>query len=164
MNKTCTKCRQTKPIEEFGVYKRSPDGHKPRCKVCYREDNNNAYAELPDDKKVTRYEKAKQWVSSHREKMTEWQRSWRRSHPEKTYQINQKYYESNPEIVQAHRAVAYAVNRKRIQPADSFVCSACKTKQAQDYHHYMGYAKEHRLDVIPLCRACHRKIDSHIVT
>jgi hypothetical protein len=26
------------------------------------------------------------------------------------------------------------------------------------YHHYLGYAPEHRLTVVPLCGSCHRSI------
>src|SRR5687768_17162817 len=35
MTKTCTKCREEKPIEEFGVLRRARDGRQPRCKPCH---------------------------------------------------------------------------------------------------------------------------------
>jgi hypothetical protein len=36
-SKTCRKCRERLPIDEFSRDKRSPDGHAPRCKNCRRE-------------------------------------------------------------------------------------------------------------------------------
>jgi 5-methylcytosine-specific restriction endonuclease McrA len=32
--KTCTKCGETKPLEDFHRHAPSPDGRKPRCKGC----------------------------------------------------------------------------------------------------------------------------------
>jgi hypothetical protein len=37
MEKTCTKCGCTKPIEEFYKDKQKPDGHRPDCKACNNE-------------------------------------------------------------------------------------------------------------------------------
>lgn len=34
--KTCTKCGETKNIEEFGVRRRSKDGRNNHCKDCIR--------------------------------------------------------------------------------------------------------------------------------
>lgn len=35
--KTCIRCKQTKPITEFGRLKNTKDGMNPRCKSCLRE-------------------------------------------------------------------------------------------------------------------------------
>ncbi len=35
------------------------------------------------------------------------------------------------------------------------ICVDCG-EPADDYHHHNGYEPEHWLDVIPLCRTCHR--------
>lgn len=37
--KTCSKCGETKPLDEFHRLTRSKDGHQSRCKLC-----NRAYA------------------------------------------------------------------------------------------------------------------------
>jgi hypothetical protein len=34
MEKTCTKCKETKPVSEFHKYSRAKDGHNPHCKTC----------------------------------------------------------------------------------------------------------------------------------
>lgn len=35
--KTCTKCKETKPLSEFHNDKRNPDGYHSWCKDCIRE-------------------------------------------------------------------------------------------------------------------------------
>lgn len=35
------------------------------------------------------------------------------------------------------------------------ICSMCNEVNKLDAHHHKGYSKEHRLDVIWLCRTCH---------
>ena len=35
-------------------------------------------------------------------------------------------------------------------------CTGCGA-QAAEYHHHKGYAPEHRLDVVAVCRSCHRR-------
>ena len=37
MSKTCTKCGETKPLDDFHRDKRSPDGRRSDCKECGRE-------------------------------------------------------------------------------------------------------------------------------
>jgi hypothetical protein len=36
--KTCSKCKQEKPLDEFGKQTRSKSGYRSWCKVCHRED------------------------------------------------------------------------------------------------------------------------------
>ena len=32
--KTCTKCKETKPVSEYNKLTKSPDGYKAQCKPC----------------------------------------------------------------------------------------------------------------------------------
>lgn len=41
--KTCIRCKQTKPITEFGRLKSTEDGMNPRCKSCLREYARSSY-------------------------------------------------------------------------------------------------------------------------
>lgn len=34
--KACSRCKQTKPITEFGIHKKTLDGHYSQCLVCHR--------------------------------------------------------------------------------------------------------------------------------
>lgn len=37
-HKTCNKCKETKPLDQFRNMKRSPDGKQYRCRACQNED------------------------------------------------------------------------------------------------------------------------------
>ena len=41
--KTCTKCKQEKPMKEFSWDKSQRDGHYPQCKTCVREYGRRRY-------------------------------------------------------------------------------------------------------------------------
>jgi hypothetical protein len=41
--KVCCACEETKPLSEFGSWKKSKDGLQPKCKKCKREYDNNYY-------------------------------------------------------------------------------------------------------------------------
>ena len=55
--KTCTKCGETKPLEEFGVHKLMRDGLRNHCKICHCTAVKAAYAKDPE--KVR--ERARAW-------------------------------------------------------------------------------------------------------
>lgn len=42
--KTCSKCGETKPLEEFCRDRSKPDGHRPDCRACQRRQNREGYA------------------------------------------------------------------------------------------------------------------------
>ncbi len=56
----------------------------------------------------------------------------------------------------AMTAVYLAIRRGELLPVKSRTCADCGC-QASNYHHDKGYAVEHRLSVVPLCRGCHMK-------
>lgn len=55
----------------------------------------------------------------------------------------------------AHKAVTLAIYHKTLPKASECACTHCE-KTAGDYHHHNGYDEQHWLDVIPLCKSCHR--------
>lgn len=50
--KTCSNCKQTKPITFFSKYKRSKDGYDYRCKECSKQ-SNKAWCDNNWDKKMS---------------------------------------------------------------------------------------------------------------
>jgi 5-methylcytosine-specific restriction endonuclease McrA len=34
--KACSRCKQTKPINEFGIHRKTADGHYSQCQICRR--------------------------------------------------------------------------------------------------------------------------------
>lgn len=57
----------------------------------------------------------------------------------------------------AHAAVARAVAAGRLVRPEA--CSACGRRGLLlDSHHYLGYQRQHWLDVVWLCRSCHMRL------
>ena len=67
-----------------------------------------------------------------------------------------RFYLRNPERSNIKNAVHYAVIIGKLPHLNTLQCHFCPAK-AEQYHHHLGYEPEHRLDVIPVCRICHRK-------
>lgn len=57
----------------------------------------------------------------------------------------------------AQRAVIRAVLKGEMPAAADQACARCG-RPAAHLHHHHGYEEGHRLDVVPLCRSCHRLI------
>lgn len=57
---------------------------------------------------------------------------------------------------QARLYVTHAIERHGMPKASTLLCVDCN-KQARDYDHYKGYARENWLIVKPVCRSCHFK-------
>jgi len=35
--KACSRCKQVKPLSEFGIHRKTADGHYSQCLICHRE-------------------------------------------------------------------------------------------------------------------------------
>ena len=57
---------------------------------------------------------------------------------------------------QASEAVRQAIKQGFLAPANQRRCSKCGMS-ADHYHHYLGYAQIHHLDVLPMCVSCHQQ-------
>ena len=72
MHKTCTKCKCSKVVQEFGNLLRSSDGLNHRCKVC--------------DRKAT-----KKWRDANKEAHTRMCTAWKQRNPDYAKQHAAKY-------------------------------------------------------------------------
>jgi hypothetical protein len=59
----------------------------------------------------------------------------------------------------ANYAVRTAVKEGRLPRANTRTCAECGAP-AHHYHHHRGYAEEHWLAVIALCRPCHPRVEA----
>ena len=66
-----------------------------------------------------------------------------------------------PEKVIARRILHAMINKGNMPRADTLLCRRCG-KQAILYHHYLGYAPEHAIYVVPLCQHCHTFVHHHL--
>lgn len=70
--------------------------------------------------------------------------------------IAQRHARRFPEKRKAKDTIQNEVKRGRMPRATELVCANCGSA-AEHYHHHLGYAKKHWLDVIPVCAKCHRQ-------
>jgi len=134
--KTCTKCGETKPIEDYHRNKKSLDGHLTFCKACRQVQGCKDRARNPDiyREQMRRHSKAsyKRNAASHAQKRRD-------------------YYNKFPEKKKAHRAVSYALESGKLKRLS---CEVCGKEKAHAHHE--NYSKP--LDVIWLCSVHHSEI------
>ena len=88
--KTCTKCGETKPLDQFSKDRRSKDGCQLKCKSC-----NRAY------------------YLANRERIAKRDEAYRKANQEKIAQRNRAYYEANRERISEQSRAYYRANALR---------------------------------------------------
>lgn len=135
--KRCSTCKTLKSATPLHFYRDKKKGLSSQCKVC-----KNAYTKTPKGRLVKR-EKYKKWAHTD-------------SGRQATQRVRRKRYKTTPEKQKAKAAVYLAVTNGDLPHVTCCACSLCGNN-AHEYHHW-SYDHAHWLDVIPLCRSCHRKI------
>lgn len=166
--KYCSRCGQTKNITEFCKDRQTKSGLACYCRACHKMraakylakpltklhrkrysktyyhrnrakiiEQTQEYHKTPKGKEVARLAYAKWQASEHGR---HWRKAWCKSHPD---------------IVRAAWALKCAIRTGKI--ARSMYCQSCNSPCRTDAHHHKGYAKEHWLDIIWLCRRCHAR-------
>ena len=91
--KVCSKCKEEKPITEFGKDKGRKDGRKYNCKVCRRESQKKYYEDNQEKERA----RIKKYKEDNREKISAWRKKYYEENPEKVRASQKKYYEENLE-------------------------------------------------------------------
>lgn len=153
--KQCSKCKEVKPISEFYKDRAQKSGYRPSCKACKRkyqqsdagkESIRRYYRKHPD--KIATYRRKYQKTEAFRDAIHRFART------EKGKACKKRLYWKHIDKIRARSAVGSAVKKSTIPAAQTLRCVHCP-KPATEYHHHLGYAKEHWLDVIPVCLPCH---------
>ena len=155
--KTCTKCKQEKDLVEFHIDRSKKDGHRPDCRTCCNE-RLREYGQTNQGKTVrNRYQHSKAGKAA----LKRYQQSKRGKKAFNRYRISDKckkaqkrYHIRHPEYHKAQSAVMVAVRAGRLPRPNTLQCHY-GPHTAQEYHHHLGYASEHLLDVVPACKSCH---------
>ena len=136
VTKQCNKCNTIKSLFEFHKQAGCKDGHLNYCKVC-RNKQKGDYKKTDTGKRANiRYKQTPKGKAC-------------------AIRAVNRYRKQNPINGKAGNAVNNAIADGRIKRPDVFNCSC--GEQAHQYHH-PSYAKEHWLDVIPVCISCHTNI------
>lgn len=182
--KTCTQCKQAKPIGEFPPHKRASDGKQSKCREC-RAANQRDYAKRNPDKKREsdkRYrqnhpdtirEKKRQYSQDNREHLNQLSANWVKENKERRNANVRAYRQRNAETYR----VAKARHRARKENADGDCtpaqwqailnryapdgrCPACGEKQPLTLDHVipMKLGGTNNPDNLqPLCNLCNAK-------
>lgn len=154
IEKTCSKCKKVKANSEFYPRKNSMHGTRSECKTCWCK----AAAECQKKNRAGHNAACRRYRQTHKEQGLAYQKRHNQTEHRKVALRGYaaKQHRKHPERTKANNAVNHAVTRGDLPRAKSLGCAKCP-KQAKHYHHYLGYEKEHWLDVLPLCVPCHRK-------
>ena len=162
--KTCSKCKQTKPLSEFPKDRTKLDGHYSQCSECNTDRIRRRARENPERLR----ENNRRYDAAHREERREASRLRAREHPEvgrmwreanieKVREVSRvqcrKWRARNPEKVKAHNLLNAAVASGKINRPP--YCTRCFTPCTPDGHHE-DYSEPYK--VLWVCALCHRRI------
>lgn len=151
--KRCTRCGEIKPLDDFRKDSQTRDGHRAYCKECVSRAEQE-YRNRPD----IRQKRAEHRQANYGKRRYDYGDRYKGKYKETAVIAIERWHRNNPGAAQAHSAVYRAVRDGRLPHASDLACNQCGN-QALDYHHHNGYSREHWLDVIPLCRSCHRNVN-----
>ena len=149
--KYCPKCSQTKPVTEFSCDRSARDGLYARCKHCDSERSRKDYALNRSARRARR----RAYNAAHAEELRAYFRDYYIVNAGELRARRHDYHTSNPDKIAGKKAVKQAIQQSILPSLHTQACAACGG-QATDYHHHAGYAPENQLDVIALCRSCHK--------
>lgn len=171
--KKCTKCEETKPLDDFRKSSRYKDGHYSRCKKCMQEYEKTNLNQERKRELRTKYRE------NNRERIREQDREAYHQDPEKFREkarISQKKYfqtdkgrekykqqglklrKKYPEKARARSLLSNAICAgKIIRPSK---CSLCRCDKGIIESHHPDYSKP--LDVIWVCKSCHFMVHDRI--
>ena len=89
--KTCTKCGETKPLDDFHRHRGKSDGRRSWCRECAVERQRRYYEENRD--KVR--ERQRRWREANRDKVLERKRRYYEANRDKVLEYDRRYREAN---------------------------------------------------------------------
>ena len=108
MSKTCTKCGETKPLDDFHRDKTRAGGRYPHCKECRRERNRRRYEENRDKER----ERNRRRYEENRDKERERNRRYREENRDKMLDYKRRYYEENRDILNQGSKISQVQNTR----------------------------------------------------
>lgn len=177
--KTCTKCSETKTLEEFHRHIGCTDGRDPWCKLCKnfarqiwhknnwqrRRESNRRYYHANKEK----HQEAKQrWYKENREKKLEYDRLWREKNRDRQLKNVRRWHKENKERT---RELDRRRRARKLGAQGAFttqqwvelckthkhICLCCGEKKPLTVDHVIPLSKGGSNDISniqPLCMAC----------
>jgi len=157
MEKTCSKCGKTKPLEDFHRDKGMPDGRRGDCKTCNCKKARSYYHET----KETRNEYSRRYYRDNKHRILKYQLDYARANREKVraYGRNYRSRKSNTEV--------YKVTDKDCLRIKNLPCVVCGARENIQLDHVIPVSKNgnHSIgNLQPLCKPCNTsKADKYMI-
>lgn len=146
MTKTCTKCRQAKPLEVFEIDKRNASGHGSWCKPCKRDNDRKRRATSAEKQRTNDYRKAVRSRPVNRARESRHAKAYRSRYPERD---------------RAKRVLRTALaNGTLIRPIACERCGMPPPNRADGRSGLHGHHSDYSLPlaVLWLCQSCHSEV------
>jgi len=123
--KTCSKCNQTLPIDNFHLRDKSKGYRRGACVKCFNK-QRKAYREANKEKRNA-YNKA--YRESNKEKLAKRDKAYRESNKEKIAKRDKAYYEANKEKLAKKKKAYYEANKDKFLERSQAYYEANKEKR-----------------------------------
>ncbi len=163
--KDCPHNGEPQPIDNFRNQVKSKDGKRATCKDCLMVEDARYRQTDARKESLHNYDGSEKGKATRKkfEKTDTFKLIQKRYNQSDKGRLNQKRqneaFKKRPDyytMTRAYNTVHTAIKAGTLPHPTTKICHNCKVNQAREYHHYLGYEPEHRLDVIPLCIECHR--------
>ena len=123
MSKTCTKCGETKSLDDFHRDKTGVGGRRSDCKECvreykrrYREENRDKVLEYKrryhEENRDKRLESHRRYYEENRDKAREYRRRHYEENRDKVLESQRRYREENRDILNQGNKICQAQNTR----------------------------------------------------
>ena len=146
----CLKCPINKPVSDFYTDRSRKEGHCRWCKSCMNAYQRSERGRAAHNKANAKYQQTPKGKAAIRKGVAKHSKTPKGKATMKRFRVR------HPNQIKAKSAVNNAIYHGRLPSVNTRQCHYCP-EQAEQYHHYLGYEKEHWLDVMPACLICHRK-------
>jgi len=185
--KTCSKCRQRKPITDFNIDRQKSDNLQSRCRSCNRKIQSAYYRANREKVKI----KQQEYRENNRDKIRTLISDWTKRNPEKNRQTSLAFYhrnkhkknnnelswaKQNPEAnrektarreAQKRANQSFVILSKDLKKLYDSVCTYCGISGEIQADHVVPISRGgvHGIsNLVPACRTCNQSKGSKLLS
>ena len=157
--KKCSKCGESKPLDQFHKQAKSKGTFKSACKSCACDITRKWYA----DNRARAGARSRKYRAKNPDRVRESSRKYRVANADRVRESNRKYHAKNPDAVKLAEHIrrarkqingVYVVTVKNVRYLLAQPCYLCETAPSIDLDHIIPLAKGGRHAIGNLLGAC----------